>query len=178
MAATPLSMSCTWPVSRAARAALSTRSGAGNAPHGANRYVRKLIVDSLRYWVREKHVDGFRFDLASVFTRSADGALSGADPPIFGDIFSDPDLAEIRLIAEPWDAAGVYQLGRGFPGMRLLQWHGRFRGDLRRFVRGDGSMIGALMQGPYGSEELFPDARASAFHAYQSDGRDTATTRG
>ncbi|MHB1873159.1 MAG: hypothetical protein ACYCT1_20285 [Steroidobacteraceae bacterium] len=140
--------------------------------------MRKLIADSLRYRVREMHVDGFRFDLISVFARSADGALSGADPPIFGDILWDPDLAEIRLIAKPWDAARVYQLGRGFPRVCWLQWNGRFRDDLRRFVRGDGSMIGALMQGLYGSEELFPGARASAFHAYQSDGRDTATTRG
>jgi glycogen operon protein len=171
-------MSCTWPASRAARAALSTRSGAGNTPHGANHYVRKLIVDSLRYWVREQHVDGFRFDLAPVFTRSADGALSSADPSVFGGIFSAPDLAEIQLIAEPRDAAGVYQLGRGFPGVRWLQWNGRFRGDLRRFGRGDGTMIGALMQGPYGSEELFPDARASAINAYQRDGGDTAMTRG
>jgi len=143
-------------------------SGTGNTLHCANRYVRKLIVDSLRYWVREMHVDGFRFDLASVFARSADGSLSGADPPIFGDILSDPDLAEIRLIAEPWDAAGAYQLGRGFPGVRWLQWNGRFRDDIRRFMRGDGAMIGALMQRLYGSDDLFPDDRASAFHAYQS----------
>ena len=143
-------------------------SGTGNTLHCANRYVRKLIVDSLRYWVREMHVDGFRFDLASVFARSADGSLSTADPPIFGDILSDPDLAGVRLIAEPWDAAGAYQLGRGFPGVRWLQWNGRFRDDIRRFVRGDGSMMGALMQRLYGSDDLFPDDRASACHAYQS----------
>ena len=143
-------------------------SGTGNTLHCANRYVRKLIVDSLRYWVREMHVDGFRFDLASVFARSADGSLNTDDPPIFGDILSDPDLAGVRLIAEPWDAAGVYQLGRGFPGARWLQWNGRFRDDVRRFVRGDGSMVGSLMQRLYGSDDLFPDDRANAFHAYQS----------
>jgi len=143
-------------------------SGTGNTLHCANRYVRKLIVDSLRYWVREMHVDGFRFDLASVLTRSADGSLSTTDPPIFGDILSDPALAGVRLIAEPWDAAGTYQLGRSFPGTLWLQWNGRFRDDIRRFVRGDGSMIGALMQRLYGSDDLFPDDRASAFHAYQS----------
>ena len=143
-------------------------SGTGNTLHCANRYVRKLIVDSLRYWVREMHVDGFRFDLASVFARAADGSLNTADPPIFGDILSDPDIAAVRLIAEPWDAAGVYQLGRGFPGARWLQWNGRFRDDVRRFVRGDSAMVGSLMQRLYGSDDLFPDDRESAFHAYQS----------
>lgn len=143
-------------------------SGTGNTLHCANRYVRKLIVDSLRYWVRELHVDGFRFDLASVFARGADGSLNTEDPPIFGDILSDPDLAGVRLIAEPWDAAGVYQLGRGFPGARWLQWNGRFRDDIRRFVRGDGALVPALMQRLYGSDDLFPDDRASAFHAFQS----------
>lgn len=143
-------------------------SGTGNTLHCANRYVRKLIVDSLRYWVREMHVDGFRFDLASVFARGADGSLNTADPPIFGDILSDPDLAGVRLIAEPWDAAGAYQLGRGFPGARWQQWNGRFRDDIRRFVRGDGAMVPALMQRLYGSDDLFPDDRANAFHAFQS----------
>jgi isoamylase len=143
-------------------------SGTGNTLHCANRYVRKLIVDSLRYWAREMHVDGFRFDLASVFTRAADGSLSTADPPIFGDILSEPDLAAVRLIAEPWDAAGTYQLGRGFPGARWLQWNGRFRDDVRRFVRGDLGMVPMLMQRLYGSDDLFPDDRQNAYHAYQS----------
>ena len=143
-------------------------SGTGNTLHCANRYVRKLIMDSLRYWVREMHVDGFRFDLASVFARNADGTLNTVDPPIFGDILSDPDLAGVRLIAEPWDAAGTYQLGRGFPATRWLQWNGRFRDDIRRFVRGDGGLVGALMQRLYGSDDLFPDDLANAFHAYQS----------
>ncbi len=143
-------------------------SGTGNTLHCANRYVRKLIMDSLRYWVREMHVDGFRFDLASVFARNADGSLNTADPPIFGDILSDPQLADVRLIAEPWDAAGTYQLGRGFPATRWLQWNGRFRDDIRRFVRGDAALVPALMQRLYGSDDLFPDDLANAFHAYQS----------
>ncbi len=99
-----------------AREALTrTSPGTGNTLHCSNRYVRKMIVDSLRYWVKEMHVDGFRFDLASVFARNDDGSLNLEDPPIFGDILSDPDLADIRLIAEPWDAAGAYQLGQQFP---------------------------------------------------------------
>lgn len=143
-------------------------SGTGNTLHCANRYVRKMIMDSLRYWVRQMHVDGFRFDLASIFARNADGSLNTEDPPIFGDILSDPDLADIRLIAEPWDAAGAYQLGRGFPAARWLQWNGRFRDDIRRLMRGDGGLVGSLMQRLYGSDDLFPDDRQNAFHAYQS----------
>ena len=82
-------------------------SGTGNTLHCSNRHVRKIIVDSLRYWVKDMHVDGFRFDLASVFARNDDGSLNLEDPAIFGDILSDPDLAEICLITEPWDAAGA-----------------------------------------------------------------------
>ncbi|HQU44267.1 MAG TPA: alpha-amylase family glycosyl hydrolase, partial [Pirellulales bacterium] len=143
-------------------------SGTGNTLHCSNRHVRKMILDSLRYWANQMHVDGFRFDLASVFTRNDDGSLNLDDPPIFGDIVSDPDLANVRLIAEPWDAAGAYQLGRNFPGVQWLQWNGRFRDDLRCFVRGDAGRVPALMERLYGSDDLFPDDWRSAFHAYQS----------
>lgn len=143
-------------------------SGTGNTLHCDNRAVRKMIMDSLRYWVKEMHVDGFRFDLASVFTRNDDGSLNLHDPPVIGDIFSDPDMADIRLIAEPWDAAGAYQLGRGFPGRGWCQWNGKFRDDLRRFVRGDRDLVPAVMGRLYGSDDLFPDDRLNAFHAYQS----------
>ncbi len=143
-------------------------SGTGNTLNCAHRYVRRMVLDSLRYWAREMRVDGFRFDLASVFARRADGSLGYEDPPIFGDIASDPELAGLRLIAEPWDAAGVYQLGRAFPGITWAQWNGRFRDDLRRFVRGDAGMVPALMRRLYGSDDLFPDDPASAYHAYQS----------
>jgi isoamylase len=143
-------------------------SGTGNTLHCRNRHVRKMILDSLRYWVKEMHVDGFRFDLASVFARNDDGSLNLDDPPIFGEIVSDPDLANVRLIAEPWDAAGAYQLGRNFPGIRWLQWNGRFRDDLRQFVRGDSGHLPALIERLYGSDDLFPDDWMNAFHAYQS----------
>ena len=143
-------------------------SGTGNTLKCSNRYVRKMIVDSLRYWVTEMHVDGFRFDLASIFARNEDGSLNVDDPPIFGEIRSDPVLSEIRLIAEPWDAAGAYQLGRSFPGAQWLQWNGRFRDDVRRIVRGDPGLVSTLMQRLYGSDDLFPDDRMNAFHAYQS----------
>ena len=143
-------------------------AGAGNTLHCSNRCVRKVIVDSLRYWVTEMHVDGFRFDLASVFTRKDDGSLNLNDPPIIADIASDPDLADVRLIAEPWDAGGAYQLGRGFPGRQWGQWNGRYRDDVRRFVRGDRGFVPALMRRLYGSDDIFPDDRRNAFHSYQS----------
>ena len=143
-------------------------AGAGNTLHCSNRYVRKMIVDSLRYWVKEMHVDGFRFDLASVFARNDDGSLNLDDPPIFGDILSDPDLADIRLIAEPWDAAGAYQLGHSFPATQWFQWNGQFRDEVRRFVRGDAGLVPAIMRRLYGSDDLFPDDRMDAFHPYQS----------
>jgi isoamylase len=143
-------------------------SGCGNSLNANNRYVRKLILDSMRYWVRDMHVDGFRFDLASVFARAPDGSIQVDEPAIFGDIASDPLFDGIRMIAEPWDADGAYALGRAFPGMTWLQWNSRFRDDVRRFVRGDANFTGALMQRVYGSDDLFPDDRMHAYHAYQS----------
>ena len=143
-------------------------SGTGNSLNCSNRYVRKMILDSMRYWVRDMHVDGFRFDLASVFSRSSDGSINTEDPPIFGDITSDPDFDDVRMIAEPWDAAGAYELGRAFPGITWLQWNDRFRDDVRRFVRGDAGMVGALIQRLYGSDDVFPDDPMNSYHAYQS----------
>jgi glycogen operon protein len=143
-------------------------SGAENTLNCANRYVRKMILDSLRYWVKEMRVDGFRFDLASIFSRNEDGTIDLEDPQLFADIASDPDLAKVRLIAEPWDAAGAYQLGRSLPGITWLQWNGRFRDEVRRFIRGDSGMVPAIMTRLYGSDDLFPDDRMSAYHAYQS----------
>jgi glycogen operon protein len=143
-------------------------SGTGNSLNASNRYVRKMILDSMRYWVREMHVDGFRFDLASVFARNPDGSINFEEPPIFGDISSDPDFDGVRMIAEPWDATGANALGRSFPGTTWLQWNSRFRDDVRRFVRGDAGMVGALMQRLRGSDDLFPEDPESAYHAYQS----------
>ena len=143
-------------------------TGTGNTLNSANPSVRRMILDSLRYWAREMRIDGFRFDLASVFARNPDGSLSYEEPPIFSEIASDPELAGLRLIAEPWDAAGAYQLGRDFPGITWAQWNARFRDDVRRFVRGDPGMIGVMMQRLYGSSDLFPDDLANAYHAYQS----------
>lgn len=142
-------------------------SGTGNVLHTANRHVQSLILDSMRYWVREMHVDGFRFDLASLFTRADDGSINLHDPPVIAAIHSDPDLADIRLIAEAWDLSS-YQLGRTFPGLSWLQWNGQFRDQVRAALRGDAGYTGSLMQRVYGSDDLFPDSLENAYHAYQS----------
>ncbi len=143
-------------------------SGTGNTLNFSSDYIRKLLLDSLRYWAREMRVDGFRFDLASVFSRKKDGSLNWDDPPVFGQISSAPDLKDIRLIAEPWDASGGYQLGRGFPGLTWAQWNAAFRDDVRRFVKGDPGMVGPLMTRLYGSSDLFPDDLMNAYRPYQS----------
>jgi glycogen operon protein len=142
-------------------------SGTGNTLNFSQPHVRKMVMDSLRYWKNEMHIDGFRFDLASVFSRNADGSLNWGDAPIFSEIAGDPELGLLKLIAEPWDTS-AYQLGRGFPGATWLQWNARFRDDVRRFVRGDAGMIPELMRRIYGSDDLFPDSRAHAYHAYQT----------
>ena len=142
-------------------------SGTGNTLNFSQAHVRKMVMDSLRYWKNEMHIDGFRFDLASVFSRNADGSLNWGDAPIFSEIAADPELGPLKLIAEPWDT-GAYQLGRGFPGLTWLQWNARFRDDVRRFVKGDPGTTPDLMRRIYGSDDLFPDSRADAYHAYQT----------
>jgi glycogen operon protein len=142
-------------------------AGTGNVLHTANRYVRAFVLDSLRYWVQEMHVDGFRFDLASIFTRGSDGSINLEDPPIVSAIRSDPVLADVRLIAEAWDIS-AYQLGRSFPGITWLQWNGKFRDEVRSIVKSDPGQVGALATRLYGSADLFPDDLENAYHAFQS----------
>ena len=142
-------------------------SGTGNTLNFGRAHVRKMVMDSLRYWKDEMHIDGFRFDLASVFSRNADGSLNWGDAPIFNEIAADPELGRMALVAEPWDT-GAYQLGCGFPGTTWLQWNARFRDDMRRFLKGDPGMLPDLMRRIYGSDDLFPDSRADAYHAFQS----------
>lgn len=142
-------------------------TGTGNMLHCANRYVRKMIIESLRYWATEMEVDGFRFDLASIFTRTDEGSVNLGDPPIIGEISAHPDLAGLRLIAEAWDLAS-YQLGRSFPGIAWLQWNGQFRDDVRAYLKGDGGKVERLMTRLYGSDDLFPDDVTESYHAYQS----------
>jgi len=142
-------------------------TGTGNMLHCSNRYVRKMIIESLRYWAVHMGVDGFRFDLASIFTRNDDGSVNLDDPPIIAEISAHPDLAGLRLIAEAWDMAS-YQLGRSFPGLTWLQWNGQFRDDVRSFLKGDPGKVERLMTRLYGSDDLFPDQLDDAYHAYQS----------
>ncbi len=143
-------------------------AGCGNSINGRNRYVRKMILDSMRFWAQEMRVDGFRFDLASVFARDQHGVIDPNHTAVIGDIASDPMFDGLRMIAEPWDAGGAYALGRAFPGVAWLQWNDRFRDDVRRFLRGDPDTTGALIQRIYGSDDLFPDDVMGAYHAYQS----------
>jgi glycogen operon protein len=128
-------------------------TGTGNTLDGNAPTVRRLIVDSLRFWVDEMHVDGFRFDLASVLSRDEDGRPL-ARPPVLWDIDSDPVLAGTKLIAEAWDAAGLYQVG-SFVGDRWVEWNGRFRDDARAFVRSDAGRVWAMSQRLLGSPDIY-----------------------
>ena len=135
------------------RARYADYSGTGNTLNANQPIVRRMIVDSLRYWVAEMHVDGFRFDLASILARDETGrALE--NPPVLWDIESDPVLAGTNLIAEAWDAAGLYQVGT-FIGDSWKEWNGRFRDDVRRFVKSDTGTVGSLAQRMLGSPDVF-----------------------
>ncbi|HEY4325356.1 MAG TPA: isoamylase [Mucilaginibacter sp.] len=140
-------------------------SGTGNTMRTDHPVVQKLIVDSLLYWIREMHIDGFRFDLASIFSRTSES--SQAPPPIFAQL-NDNDFKQVRLIAEPWDAGGAYQLGRGFPGNSWSQWNGQFRDDIRSFAKGDPGLVGTAITRIYGSDDIFPGDLMNAYHPYQS----------
>jgi isoamylase len=128
-------------------------TGCGNTLNANHPIVRRLIVDSLRYWVQEMHVDGFRFDLASILSRDVNG-WPIPNPPILWDIESDPVLSGTKLIAEAWDAAGLYQVG-SFVGDAWKEWNGRFRDDVRSFLRGEDSTVGALADRMLGSPEVY-----------------------
>jgi glycogen operon protein len=143
-------------------------TGAENTLDCANTAVRRMILDSMHMWAVEMGIDGFRFDLASVFGRHADGSLSLHDAPVIGDVSTHEELMHLRLIAEPWDATGVTALGRAFPGITWQQWNGWFRDDVRRFVRGDSGLVPALMRRLYGSDDLFPDDLIHAYRPPQS----------
>jgi isoamylase len=128
-------------------------TGCGNTLNANQSIVRRLIQDSLRYWVTEMHVDGFRFDLASILTRDESGQPL-ANPPVLWDIESDPELAGTRLIAEAWDAAGLYQVG-SFVGETWHEWNGRFRDDVRRFIRGDDGTVSRVASRILGSPDVY-----------------------
>jgi isoamylase len=128
-------------------------TGSGNTFNTNEPIVRRLIIDSLRWWVSEMHVDGFRFDLASILSRDPQGRPT-ASPPILWDIESDPVLANAKLIAEAWDAAGLYQVG-AFVGDSWTEWNGRFRDDVRAFLKGDNGTVRSLAFRLTGSPDVF-----------------------
>lgn len=128
-------------------------SGCGNTLNCNHPVVRDYIIDCLRYWVTEMHVDGFRFDLASILGRDETGQLV-ANPPLLERIAEDPILRDVKLIAEAWDVGGAYQVG-SFPGLRWAEWNGRYRDDVRRFWRGDPGLAGALATRLCGSADLY-----------------------
>ncbi len=135
------------------RSRYANYSGTGNTLNSNHPVVRRMIVDSLRYWVEQMHIDGFRFDLASILERDESGNLL-PNPPVLWDIDSDPTLASTKLIAEAWDAAGLYQVG-SFIGDKWREWNGRFRDDIRSFFRGDESTVGPLADRLLGSPQIY-----------------------
>jgi glycogen operon protein len=135
-------------------------TGCGNTLNSNHPIVRRMIVDSLRYWVEEMHVDGFRFDLASILARDSSGHPL-PNPPVLWDIESDPALAGTKLIAEAWDAAGLYQVG-SFVGDAWREWNGRFRDDVRDFFRGINGSVNRLADRLLGSPEVYGHKRREA----------------
>ena len=142
-------------------------TGCGNTMRCDHPAVRGLILESLRFWMYQMHVDGFRFDLASIFTRRSDGSVDLDNPALIADIGLLASRNATRLVAEAWDI-GSYLLGRAFPGINWRQWNGKFRDDVRDFVRGVPGRVGALMQRLYGSDDLFPDDLENSYRPFQS----------
>ncbi|MDD5629699.1 MAG: glycogen debranching protein GlgX [Elusimicrobia bacterium] len=128
-------------------------SGTGNTLNANQAVVRRLILDSLRAWVSDMHVDGFRFDLASILSRDENGRPL-PKPPVLWDIESDPVLAGTKLIAEAWDAAGLYQVG-SFGGERWKEWNGRFRDDVRRLLRGEPGLVPEVAERLLASPDIY-----------------------
>ena len=128
-------------------------SGVGNTFNANHPLPQKFIVDCLRYWVEQMHVDGFRFDEGSVLARGEDGRPL-VHPPVIWQIELDDALADTKMIAEAWDAAGLYQVGH-FPGDRWAEWNGRYRDDVRRFVKGDPGLTGAIASRLGGSADIY-----------------------
>jgi len=135
------------------RSLYANYTGCGNTLNASNPFVRRMIIDSLHYWVEEMHVDGFRFDLASILSRDEQG-IPLQNPPVLWDIETDPVLAGVKLIAEAWDAAGLYQVG-SFVGDSWKEWNGRFRDDVRSFLKGDPGAISGFASRLLGSPDIY-----------------------
>jgi isoamylase/glycogen operon protein len=133
-------------------------TGCGNTFQCNSEMSRKIILDSLRYWVQEMHVDGFRFDLASILTRGDNGhPLS--NPPVLKDMADDPVLKNIKLIAEPWDAAGLSRVGQFHTWGDWSEWNGSFRDHVRSFIKGTENETGYFASSLCGSEPTYPGGR-------------------
>ena len=132
-------------------------SGCGNVLNCNHPTTRRFIIDCLRFWVTEYRVDGFRFDLASILSRDWNGAPM-AEPPILHEIACDAILGKVKLIAEAWDASGLYQVGN-FPAFsRWSEWNGRYRDDMRRFLKGDAGLAGTAITRITGSGDMYDRA--------------------
>ena len=142
-------------------------TGCGNTLNCAHPVVRALVLASLEYWATAMRVDGFRFDLASIFTRTLTGSVNIQDPALISEISLMGFANDLRLVAEAWDI-GSYLLGQSFPGLQWRQWNGLFRDDIRSFVKGDAGKVAALMQRLYGSDDLFPEGPVAVYRPYQS----------
>ncbi|HWA99114.1 MAG TPA: alpha-amylase family glycosyl hydrolase, partial [Pirellulales bacterium] len=138
-------------------------SGCGNTVNGNHPIVREMIFLCLRHWVLNYHVDGFRFDLASILSRDRDGELM-PNTPMIEQIAEDPLLSDTKIIAEAWDAAGAYQVG-SFANLRWAEWNGRYRDDVRRFWRGDHFTLGALATRLAGSSDLYEPSGRRPYHS-------------
>ncbi len=143
----------TYYILEADRSRYANYSGTGNTLNANHPVVRRMVLDSLRYWVETMHVDGFRFDLAAILERDESGSVLPS-PPVLWDIESDPALAGTKLIAEAWDAAGLYQVGT-FVGDSWKEWNGRFRDDVRSFFRGEDGSIEGFADRLIGSPSLY-----------------------
>ncbi len=129
-------------------------SGCGNSLNCNHPIVHQMILNCLRYWVTTYHVDGFRFDLASILGRNEDGSPMNK-PPLLQSLAFDPILGDVKLIAEAWDAAGMYQVGT-FPSWnRWAEWNGRYRDDMRRYLKGDGGMAQTAALRIVGSRDIY-----------------------
>jgi len=138
-------------------------SGCGNTINGNHPIVREMIFHCLRHWVHNYHIDGFRFDLASILNRDRNGRLV-PNPPLVEMISEDPMLADTKIIAEAWDAAGAYQVG-SFADLRWAEWNGHFRDDIRRFWRGDSNMAGDMATRLSGSSDLYEKGNRRPYHS-------------
>jgi glycogen operon protein len=128
-------------------------TGTGNTLNANHPVVRRLIVDSLRYWVEVMHVDGFRFDLAAILSRDETGQAAGESAHSLGHR-NRSGPGGTKLIAEAWDAAGLYQVG-SFVGDSWKEWNGQFRDDVRRFLKGDNGTAGRVAARLFGSPDLY-----------------------